>query len=68
MKKKRTDSIVAVTVAKYATMYIEADTPEEAYNPQELRPMESKCRENGARQILPLHTSETHRRTKFSQE
>lgn len=31
MNKKRTDSIVAVTVAKYATMYIEADTPEEAY-------------------------------------
>lgn len=31
MTKKRTDSIVAVTVAKYATMYIEADTPEEAY-------------------------------------
>ena len=29
-KRKRTDSIVAVTVAKYATMYIEADTPDEA--------------------------------------
>ena len=29
--KKRTDSIVAVTVAKRVTMYIEADTPEEAY-------------------------------------
>lgn len=28
---KRTDSIVAVTVIKYATMYVEADTPEEAY-------------------------------------
>lgn len=28
---KRIDSIVAVTVAKYATMYIEANTPEEAY-------------------------------------
>ena len=28
---KRTDSIVAVTVAKYATMYIEANTPAEAY-------------------------------------
>lgn len=28
---KRTDSIVAVTVVKYATMYVEADTPEEAY-------------------------------------
>jgi hypothetical protein len=27
---KRTDSIVAVTVAKFATMYIEANTPEEA--------------------------------------
>lgn len=30
MKKQRTDSIVAVTVAKYATMYIEAETTEEA--------------------------------------
>lgn len=30
-KKKRTDSIVAVTLATYATMYVEADTPEEAY-------------------------------------
>ena len=30
MKKKRTNSIVAVTVAKYATMFVEADTPEEA--------------------------------------
>lgn len=29
-KKRRTDNIVAVTVAKYATMYMEADTPEEA--------------------------------------
>lgn len=28
---KRTNSIVSVTVAKYATMLIEADTPEEAY-------------------------------------
>lgn len=28
---KRTDSIVTVLVAKYATMYIEADTPEDAY-------------------------------------
>ena len=27
---KRTDSIVAVTIAKYATVYVEADTPEEA--------------------------------------
>ena len=27
---KRIDSIVAVTVAKYATMYIEANTPQEA--------------------------------------
>lgn len=27
---KRTDSIYAVTVAKYATMYVEADTAEEA--------------------------------------
>lgn len=31
MEKKRTNSIVAVTVAKYATMYIEAESPEEAY-------------------------------------
>lgn len=31
MEKKRTDSIVAVTVAKFATMFIEANTPEEAY-------------------------------------
>ena len=31
MGKRRTDSIVAVTVAKFATMFIEADTPEEAY-------------------------------------
>lgn len=30
MGKRRTDKIVAVTVAKYATMYIEASTPEEA--------------------------------------
>lgn len=30
-KKKRSDSIVAVTLAVYATMYVEADTPEEAY-------------------------------------
>lgn len=30
MKKKRTNSIVAVTVAQYATMYVEADSPEEA--------------------------------------
>ena len=29
-KKKRIDSVVAVTVAKYATMYVEAETPEEA--------------------------------------
>lgn len=29
-KKKRSDNIVAVTVARYAVMYIEADTPEEA--------------------------------------
>ena len=29
--KNRRDSIVAVTVVKYATMYVEADTPEEAY-------------------------------------
>lgn len=28
---KRIDSIVAVTVVKSATMYIEANTPEEAY-------------------------------------
>lgn len=27
---KRTGSIVCVTVAKYATMYIEAETPDEA--------------------------------------
>ena len=27
---KRTNSIVAVTVAKYATVYVEADTPKEA--------------------------------------
>lgn len=27
---KRTDNIVAVTIVKRATMYIEADTPEEA--------------------------------------
>ena len=27
---KRTNSIVAVTIAKYATVYIEADTPQEA--------------------------------------
>lgn len=27
---KRTDSIVAVTLARYATVYVEADTPEEA--------------------------------------
>lgn len=26
---KRTNSIVAVTIAKYATIYVEADTPEE---------------------------------------
>lgn len=31
MAKKRTDSIVAVTVVKFATMHIEASTPEEAY-------------------------------------
>ena len=31
MENKRTDSIVAVTVAKFATMYIEANSPEEAY-------------------------------------
>lgn len=30
-KKRRSDSIVAVTLAVYATMYVEADTPEEAY-------------------------------------
>lgn len=30
MGKKRTDKIVAVTVAKYATMFIEADNPDEA--------------------------------------
>lgn len=30
-EKNRTNSVVAVTVAKYATMFIEADTPEEAY-------------------------------------
>lgn len=29
-KKKRTDNIIAVTVARYAVMYVEADTPEEA--------------------------------------
>jgi len=27
---KRTNSIVAVTIAKYATVYVEADTPKEA--------------------------------------
>ena len=27
---KRTDSIVAVTIARYATIYVEADTPQEA--------------------------------------
>ena len=27
---KRTNSIVAVTIAKYATVYVEADTPHEA--------------------------------------
>lgn len=27
---KRTNSIVAVTIAKYATVYVEADTPDEA--------------------------------------
>ena len=27
---KRTNSIVAVTIAKYATVYVEADTPQEA--------------------------------------
>ena len=27
---KRTNSIVAVTLAKYATVYVEADTPQEA--------------------------------------
>ena len=27
---KRSDSIVAVTIAKYATMYVEADSPQEA--------------------------------------
>lgn len=27
---KRTDSIVAVTLARYATVYVEAETPEEA--------------------------------------
>lgn len=26
---KRTNSIVAVTLAKYATVYVEADSPEE---------------------------------------
>ena len=31
MAERRTDSIVAVTVAKFATMHIEASTPEEAY-------------------------------------
>lgn len=31
MENKRTDSIVAVTVAKFATMYIEANSPKEAY-------------------------------------
>lgn len=31
MAKRRTDSIVAVTVVKFATMFIEADTPKEAY-------------------------------------
>ena len=31
MRKRRTNSIVAVTLAVYATMYVEADTPEEAY-------------------------------------
>ena len=30
MSRERTDSIVAVTVCKYATMYVEAETPEEA--------------------------------------
>ena len=29
---KRTNSIVAVTLAKYATVYVEADSPEEAMN------------------------------------
>ena len=29
---KRTNSIVAVTIAKYATVYVEADSPEEAMN------------------------------------
>lgn len=28
--KKRTDSIVAVTLARFATIYVEADSPEEA--------------------------------------
>jgi hypothetical protein len=27
---KRTNSIVAVTIARYATVYVEADTPDEA--------------------------------------
>ena len=27
---KRTNSIVAVTIARYATIYVEADTPQEA--------------------------------------
>ena len=27
---KRTDSIVAVTIARYATVYVEAETPQEA--------------------------------------
>ena len=27
---KRTNSIVAVTIARYATVYVEADTPQEA--------------------------------------
>lgn len=30
MEKKRTNRIVAVTIARFATMYIEANTPEEA--------------------------------------
>lgn len=30
MESKRKDSIVAVTVAKYATMYVEAESTEEA--------------------------------------
>lgn len=29
---KRTNSIVAVTIAKYATVYVEAETPKEAAN------------------------------------